>query len=85
MTLDAPTVLLAIVGTLGPSLVCWLGVRAVKAFDRSVETLISKVDALGTTDVQIQIELATLRARVAHIEWIVRQQRVQIPDSGEPK
>ena len=86
--MEPSTLVVAAVSAGLPSFIGWLLMRAVKGIDTSIavlaqkaDALSQKVDALSQEDTQIKIDLATLRARVTHLEIVVHG-RVQIPDSN---
>lgn len=64
------TVLLSVVG--------FILIRAVKAVDQSLSSLTSKVDGLAKQDTHILVELASLRARVTHLEFVVH--KIPLPE-----
>lgn len=61
----SPAAVLAFIG--------WLLNRSVKGVDASITKLSAKVDQLGSVDTEIKIELANLRARVTHLEFVVNR------------
>lgn len=67
------SLVLGLLGSVVPSAVGWLLIRAVKGMDATLASLSGKVDALTNQDTQILIELAELRTRVTHLELLVRE------------
>lgn len=59
----AGVALVTAIGVIG-----WLVVRAINAVDTSLALLSAKVDALTAKDTQVEVRLAELAVRLAHVE-----------------
>lgn len=83
MDLPPPSfAILALLSAAIPSVFTWLLTRAIKAVDKSIETLGAKVDGLGADDNKIRIELTELRARVIALELIMQPELHPRPRRG---
>ncbi len=73
MTVDpnATTVVLGLIIAAVPTVIGWLFVRAVRGVDRSLDSVNRKLDQLTLQDTGRQVEIADLRARVVHLEYII--------------
>lgn len=71
--MDTTTAVLVVQGLVSalPAFVGFLAVRSLKQIDKKLDSVDSKVDDLGRTDTEIKIELAELRVRVTHLEFLV--------------
>lgn len=66
-----------------PTVVGWLFVRAVRGIDRSMDQMNGKLEQLVQHDTGRQVEIADLRARVVHLEYIVLGRRNErSPEAG---
>lgn len=74
MTFEPSSVIIGVLCSTVPSLFGWLLVRSVKAVDKSLADLTKKVDKQAQQDTQILIQLAELRTRVTHLEFLVRRE-----------
>lgn len=69
--LTGGTAVLGIIVAAVPAVVGWLIIRAVKGVDTTLEGLRKQVDELVKQDTQTRVEVADLRARLVHIEYLV--------------
>ena len=72
MGLDVSPILTAAFTAVVPAVVGWLTLRAIKGIDAAISTLNDKVDHLSEQDAKFGIELAELRVRVTHLEFLVQ-------------
>lgn len=69
--LSATAVVVGAIVAAVPTLIGWLLIRAVRGVDRSIEALARKVDGLARQDTRTQVDMADVRARLAHVEFLV--------------
>jgi prefoldin subunit 5 len=65
-------VVTAVVGAVQGT-IAFLTKRSIENVDKAIASLSTKVDALSTTDTKLAIELAELRVRVTHLEFLVNR------------
>lgn len=87
MTLDPRAALaaLSIVAAVVVPFVGWLLLRAVKGVDSKLDGLHASVNKLAETDTKIQIELAELRTRLVHVEYLVMGAQRRTTSGEVPK
>ncbi len=69
--LSAAAVVVGLIVAAVPTVIGWLFVRAVRGVDRNLDSVNRKLEQLVALDTGRQVDIADLRARVVHLEYVV--------------